>query len=114
MRAPRTWDRAEAVKEEVRENLPPKGAPEKDYSYEYDEEDEEEEETSDDDPVELPSLTSLPACCSCPRRGRRSSARSQDPQRMGSLPDPTLRATSWACALTHKDGAPSGPTRTAL
>ena len=48
---------------------PPKGAPEKDYSYEYDEEDEEEEETSDDDPVELPNLTSLPACCSCPRQG---------------------------------------------
>ncbi|OLP74439.1 hypothetical protein AK812_SmicGene46021, partial [Symbiodinium microadriaticum] len=45
------------------------GGPEKDYSYEYDEEDEEEEETSDDDPVELPSLTSLPACCSCPRQG---------------------------------------------
>ena len=48
---------------------PRKGAPEKDYSYEYDEEDEEEEETSDDDPVELPSLTSLPACCLCPRQG---------------------------------------------
>ena len=54
---------------------PPKGAPEKDYSYEYDEEDEQEEETSDDDPVELPSLTSLGhyqtrLCGQPPGRGR--------------------------------------------
>ena len=67
---------------------PFKGAPEKDYSYEYDEEDEEEEETSDDDPVELPNLTSLPACCSCPRQGTAVFHKTPRPAEDGVHPSP--------------------------
>ena len=85
---------------------PLKGAPEKDYSYEYDEEDEEEEETSDDDPVELPNLTSLPACCPCPRQG---TAVFHKTPRPAEVLDPTLQATSCVpqpAGMGHPQGQP--------
>ena len=92
---------------------PPQGAPEKDYSYEYDEEDEEEEETSDDDPVELPSLTSLPACCSCPRQGaavfHKKPRPAEDgvitrPDSAGNLLGVCLNPQGWGTLRFNQDG----------
>ena len=93
---------------------PPKGVPEKDYSYEYDEEDEEEEETSDDDPVELPDLTSLPACCSCPRQGagvfHKKPRPAEDgvitrPDSAGNLLGVCLNPQGWGTLRANQDGA---------